>query len=395
MLVVVDANTSEATITLPRPITAADGYSLRMCVQNLTLANTQLPINDYCNEITVNGVTGVVDSGNYSAANLALLLDGVFSGINVSYDEISGKMTLAASTPFTIGGSMLDVLDVTAGFGAHAYDTGNRVINTAQGVLASARRGDVNGIQRGGQSAVTDLAGLHNQYQNLRSQLQYPQVRAIAASAISSRYANQPVSGTSFAGNSTCSIDIQGSAQWACHLEPAASMLRFRVNCAITGGTTPTWSTTPFNCISAISLYSSAGSTCVENTQNHNALHAVLRDTCSNRAKAMSADTITQGIDANRPRTSVCNAAAVTYRDFAVPVCSIVSSLSAGDRYLPLNALSSPLRLDITWADPSQALAFTGGGTFTYAITNVLLDTMTITLADSVEAQLKSLTNGV
>ncbi|KAG5190181.1 hypothetical protein JKP88DRAFT_252345 [Tribonema minus] len=115
MLVVVDANTSEATITLPRPITAADGYSLRMCVQNLTLANTQLPINDYCNEITVNGVTGVVDSGNYSAANLALLLDGVFSGINVSYDEISGKMTLAASTPFTIGGSMLDVLDVTAG----------------------------------------------------------------------------------------------------------------------------------------------------------------------------------------------------------------------------------------------------------------------------------------
>ncbi|KAG5184552.1 hypothetical protein JKP88DRAFT_255377 [Tribonema minus] len=260
MLVVVDANTSETTITLPRPITAADGYSLRMCVQSLTLANTQLPINDYCNEITVNGVTGVVDCGNYSAANLALLLDGGFSGVNVSYDEISGKMTFAASTPFTIGGSMLDVLDVTAGtassftsknnvdlsgvkgvhvvtslqsdhistkgirgvvasvqmvvpplgvlyyrddtevqattlgdrhagagailgpevvplmmagsaaagFGAHAYDTGNRVINTAQGVLASARRGDVNGIQRGGQSAVTDLAGLHNQYQNLR-----------------------------------------------------------------------------------------------------------------------------------------------------------------------------------------------------------------------------------
>ncbi|KAG5177501.1 hypothetical protein JKP88DRAFT_274166 [Tribonema minus] len=262
MLIVVDGSSAEMTVTLPRPIVAADGYSLRVCMQSLTLANTQLPVNEYCNELTISGLTGVVDPGNYSAANLALILDQVFSGVTVSYNEINGKMTIEASSPITVGGSILEILDIEAG-------------------------------------------------------------------------------------------------------------------------------------TASVSLYSSAGAAQVEAISSYNVLHACLRDLCSNRGKAVCADTITQGIDATRPRTGAVNAASVTYRDFAVPLVSIVSALSAGDRYLPLHALDSPLRLDIQWADPAQSIAFVGGGTYTFSISNVYLDCQTITLADSVEAQLKSLTNGV
>ena len=117
MLIVIDGSSSDMKIHIPRPIHAADGYSLRVCLQSLTIPNVQMPVNEYCNEFTVNGVTGVVDSGNYSAAVLAALLDGQFSGVSVSYDEIAGKMTIASTNSITLSGSILDVLDITPGTG--------------------------------------------------------------------------------------------------------------------------------------------------------------------------------------------------------------------------------------------------------------------------------------
>ena len=230
---------------------------------------------------------------------------------------------------------------------------------------------------------------------SIPSQMQFPQVKPVAASAISSKYSNLPVSGTSFAGNTTTSIDIQGSSQRACYIDPSATMLRFTVNCTLTSGTSPTWAVTGPGCISAIALYSSAGSNMVESIQNYNVLHHILRDVGSSRSKAMTADTITQGIDSTRPRSAITNAASITTRDFAIPLVSIVSALSAGDRYLPVCNLASPLRLDITWADATQALAITSNPTYTYSITNVYLDTQCVTLADSVHQQLQQLTGGV
>lgn len=75
--------------------------------------------------MTVNGVTGVVDSGNYSAAVLALLLDGQFSGVSVSYDEIAGRMTISSPTSISLSGSILDVLDITAGDGTSFTSNSN------------------------------------------------------------------------------------------------------------------------------------------------------------------------------------------------------------------------------------------------------------------------------
>lgn len=117
MLIVIDGSGSTTKVHLPRPITAADGYSLQVCLQSLTIPNVQLPVNAYCNEMVVNGVTGVVDSGNYSAAVLAMLLDGQFSGVSVSYDEIGGKFTISSTSSIALSGSILSILDITPGAG--------------------------------------------------------------------------------------------------------------------------------------------------------------------------------------------------------------------------------------------------------------------------------------
>ena len=141
---------------------------------------------------------------------------------------------------------------------------------------------------------------------SLPAQVQFPKVFPVGASAVSSKYSNVPVSGTSFVGNTTTSIDIQGAKQRATYLDPAASMLRFTCNVTLTGGTSPLWATTAYNCISSVALYSSAGSAQVESVNNYNCLHALLRDLGGSRSKAMHADTITQGVDPARPRSAAC-----------------------------------------------------------------------------------------
>lgn len=228
------------------------------------------------------------------------------------------------------------------------------------------------------------------------SQLNFPKIFPVAAQAVSSKYSNVAVSGTSFSGGTTTSIDIQGSAQRAAYLDPSATMLRFTVNVTLTGGTTPTWATTAASCISAIALYSSAGANLVESVQQYGCLHHILRDLGTTRSKAQAADTITQGIDSTRPRSAVTNAASVLSRDFALPLVSCISALSAGSLYIPICELDSPLRLDVTWADPLNSIAVTGGPSGAgFSITNVYLDTQLITLADSVHQQLRALNGGV
>lgn len=229
--------------------------------------------------------------------------------------------------------------------------------------------------------------------------LRFPQLLPTAVEAVSTRFSNVPVSGTEFAtdGATITSIDIQGSSQRACWLDPAGTVLRFTYNCTLSGGTTPTWALLAHNAISAISLYSSAGAAQIESITEYNLLHDVLRSMTSSSPKHVTVDTILMGADPTRMREAYCNAAAVTSVDFAIPLVSIISALSAGDgRYLPLFALDSPLRLDITWAAGPQAVALTGAPTTADTkITNVRLDTTTVTLADSAQKQIEALTGGV
>lgn len=132
MLLVVSSNdyqnsdSSDIHVKLPSPVSAVDGYSLHVCLQSLTIANVQTNINRYCNEITVDGVTGEIDVGNYSAATLAEILDGQFDGVTVTYDETRGKMSITSTSTINLSGTVLDVLDIEPGAGT-AFESVNYV----------------------------------------------------------------------------------------------------------------------------------------------------------------------------------------------------------------------------------------------------------------------------
>lgn len=100
---------------LPRPLNAPDGYSLRLTVLSFALPHTHFPINQYNNELTINGTTGVVEAGNYSAWTLSKLLDSQWPGLTVEFNEITERITFSASNSFTIAGSMCAILDIPEG----------------------------------------------------------------------------------------------------------------------------------------------------------------------------------------------------------------------------------------------------------------------------------------
>lgn len=227
--------------------------------------------------------------------------------------------------------------------------------------------------------------------------LSFPQTKPVSVQAVASKFSSLPVSGTSFAGGSIISIDLVGCGQRGNWLDCSGTMLNFTVTVALTAGTAPTWSAHGYNFIQSLNLYSSAGSSQIESIQNYGALHAILRDLCTSQDMVRTKDTIILGSDPTRLRSPVVNTyGTTTTATYSIPLISVIGVLSGGDRYLPIHALSSPLRLDIEVASALTALA--SGGTAaatgaTIALTGVSLDCNYVTLSDSAQNQIASLTN--
>lgn len=226
--------------------------------------------------------------------------------------------------------------------------------------------------------------------------LQYPKVLPTAVAAVSRQFSNCPVSGTSFGGGQTTSIDIaQGGRSW---LDPAGSILRFRVTVAY-GATGESFALLAHNAIQSLSLSSSAGAAQIEHISDYSLVYDVLRTMTTSMDKALSIDTLTMGQATGLIRDAKFTAVSANssgYIDFAIPILSIIGTASAGSLYLPLFALDANLRLDITWAESTKALATLADvSAASYTISNVFLDTTHVELADSAQRQIESLTNGV
>jgi hypothetical protein len=227
----------------------------------------------------------------------------------------------------------------------------------------------------------------------------YDQLKPVGVSAVQTKFSSVPVSGTSFSGGQVISIDLQGCGarnQW---LDPSATQLSFTVTVTLTAGTAPTWAAHGYNFIQSLNLYSSAGSSQIESISQYNALHALLRDCCTSQDMVVTRDTITLGADPTRLRSAIPNVyATTTTASYTIPLISIIGLLSNTERYLPIFALSSPLRLDIELASALNALASGGTAAATggsYVMSNVTLDCNYVTLSDVAQQQIVSLTNNV
>lgn len=87
--------------------------------------------------------------------------------------KVLGNPLVQAGATAVLGPEVLPMMmagAAAANFGSHAYQAGQNTIRTAHNVMASAKRGDVNGVSQGAGNVANDLAALHNKYQGLRRQ---------------------------------------------------------------------------------------------------------------------------------------------------------------------------------------------------------------------------------
>lgn len=89
----------------PRPAICPDGYQWNICLKSMSIANTQLTVNEYCDTIEVDGVALKVTHGNYDAYTLSSALSLVTSKPFI-YDSVTLKMRVSAANSFTLSGTL-------------------------------------------------------------------------------------------------------------------------------------------------------------------------------------------------------------------------------------------------------------------------------------------------
>ncbi len=227
---------------------------------------------------------------------------------------------------------------------------------------------------------------------SLPKALQFPSLKSSAVASVSSTLRITPSnSSQNYGPGTTLSFDLPAGqrSQW---LDTSQTYVQFTLTPTLTAGTTPTWSAHGYDAIRSIALYSSAGGAQLEFIDQYALLHDQLRKLCSDRSNVLCADTIMLGADPSRGRAPLPknSGASVTY---AFPIASIIGLLTAGEQYLPLHALSAPLRLEIVLASADAALACAGGPTaVTFNVTNPTLNVTLLTISDVASQQISSMT---
>lgn len=81
-------------------------------VDHCTFPNSLYNVSSYWNRIVFSGVEYIVIPGNYSVDTLMVYLQNAISGLTVTFNETTGKLTLAHETleNFTIAGTLLYIL---------------------------------------------------------------------------------------------------------------------------------------------------------------------------------------------------------------------------------------------------------------------------------------------
>lgn len=222
---------------------------------------------------------------------------------------------------------------------------------------------------------------------SLPAELSYPKLKSSAVSSVATQFSLTPTnSGSTYAAGSTLSFDIP-CGQRCTWLDPTATLLRFTVT-SVLGGAAFGW-----DFLQSLSLYSSAGSTLIEQVNEYAALHTLQRDLATDATAVQFCDTITSNATTSRMRTPGAIAAGGSYT-FSIPLISIIGSLSAGQLYLPLHALNAPLRLDLVTAAAVTAMGGIATGTPDYTISAPSLELTFITISDTAHAQISSMTGG-
>ncbi|KAG5183362.1 hypothetical protein JKP88DRAFT_245241 [Tribonema minus] len=152
---------NDVQAVLPHVIHAADGYSLRISLHSLSIANTQMCINLCCDTLVISNMSITLPGGNYSASSLTAALAAAFPTRSVSFNSITSRITFASAATMTITGTMCAVLQIDEGSsglqissnfnvdlsGTHVINVFTSLANASMDASANRRRGLLASVQ--------------------------------------------------------------------------------------------------------------------------------------------------------------------------------------------------------------------------------------------------------
>lgn len=226
---------------------------------------------------------------------------------------------------------------------------------------------------------------------SLPKQLNLPMLKQSAVAASTQQFACQPITGTEWAESSTISFDLAGCGARSTWLDTNGTWLELEIEVTSTANTNVVF--TGFDIIKNLSLYASAGGVQLESISEYSCLHHCLRDLCSDKANILTSDTIMLNADptitnTRMPLPVAQVAAAKNMYTFGFPLISIIGVLSAGQNYIPLFALNSPLRLDLSLHSAAHAIAADTATTLAYTVKKAILHQTLVSLSDIAQSQL-------
>jgi len=224
------------------------------------------------------------------------------------------------------------------------------------------------------------------------------QTKQSAVAAVSSSYACKPITGTTWSPGSTISFDLGGCGTRSTWLDTSGTFLSFDVTATTT--TAGTAACLAFDFIRSLTVYSSAGSFMLESITEYAAMHGAIRDLCSDRNNHLTSDMLMLGSDPLRSRVGRAQTIAVgagTVIRFAIPLISILGTLTAGQCFLPIHALNNSLRIEIGLHSTANAFTIPTGSTaagLAYTVTGATLHEQLITISDVAQSQIHSMCGG-
>jgi hypothetical protein len=105
---------NDCTWQLPRSIIAPNGYALYVQLIDMTIPVSWHVVNFYNNQLLINGVEYILTQGNYSVRTLVTALNTLIPDVTTTFNDITLKVTLSSTEPFTVSGTLCNVLGIVS-----------------------------------------------------------------------------------------------------------------------------------------------------------------------------------------------------------------------------------------------------------------------------------------
>ncbi len=249
----------------------------------------------------------------------------------------------------------------------------------------------------------------------------------LKGSAVSSRaYTNRvsPTNGSTFVPENVIRIDIPTGMRNT-YLDPSGTFLRFKLSNATVAALDIEPDNSAVCVIRKLELYSAAGSNLLESVDNYNVLSQAMSSVQANPSDVYNTGSVTSGYSSISTEVTVAatpavvagaaTAAVAAYHpkiraqgmgpfgakivsgghiNVCIPLMSVIGTM--GEKYIPLHALASDLRLEITLETAQKALLNTTSlAAVTYTISDLYLYTQMVQLGDEAQAAIDAMTGGV